>query len=71
MTICFEPSMLAMSSSSDLGASVYNMLCNERDGAIWAIDSVSSALIEVAAAVVVSYIVFKAARFVSGALKKG
>ena len=63
--------MLSMSSSSDLGASVYNMLCNEGDGAIWAIESVTSAVIEVAAAVIGSYIAIKAARFVSVALKKG
>ena len=63
--------MQSMPSSSDVGSALYNMLCNEGDGAIWVIESVSSAVIEVAAAVVVSYIAFKAARFVSGALKKG
>lgn len=71
MTSCFDESMLSMASSSDLGASFYNMLCNEGDGAIWALYIVSSAVIEVGAALVIAYIAIKAARLVSGALKKG
>ena len=71
MAICFEPSMLAMASSSDVGAALYNMLCNEGDGAIWALDTVASAVLAVGASVVVVYVAVKASRFLSDALKKG